>query len=115
MGKPKKTASKTYRVVISDTALLNIDEITGYIAFIKREPLNAIKVGDATMETIERIGQNPLAFRECDELPTKSKVYRRAVCHSWLIIYKITGLEIKILSVVHGSRRPLVIKKLRQV
>ena len=79
MGRQKKTASAAYQVRISDNALKNFDEVTGYIAFINHEPFNAIKVGDAIINTIERIGQSPYAFRECEELATKSKMYRRAV------------------------------------
>ena len=30
----------------------SIDEITGYIAFINQQPLNAIKVGDALFAAI---------------------------------------------------------------
>jgi plasmid stabilization system protein ParE len=112
MGKQKKTAPEAYQVRISDTALKNIDEITGFIAFINHEPLNAIKVGDKIFDTIGRIAQNPHAFRECEELSTKSKMYRRAICLSWLIIYKVTAKDITILGVIHGSRSPSGIKKL---
>jgi plasmid stabilization system protein ParE len=47
MGHQKKTAATTYEVRISTNALQNIDEITGYIAFVNQQPLNAVKVGDA--------------------------------------------------------------------
>lgn len=115
MGKQKKTIAKTYQVRISDNALKNIDEITGYIAFIKHEPVSAIKVGDAIINAIERIELNPYAFRECKELPTKSKMYRRAVCMSWLIIYKIIDVEVVILGIIHRSRNPSDAKKLRKI
>jgi hypothetical protein len=46
MGRKKEAAPKAYQVRISTNALQNIDEITGYIAFINHQPLNAIKVGD---------------------------------------------------------------------
>jgi len=115
MGKQKKATSKTYEVRISANALQNIDEITGYIAFIAHQPVNAIKVGDAILGTIHRIEKTPLAFRECEHLITKSKIYRRAVCLSWLIIYKIIGYEITILGIIHISRKPAAIKKLKKV
>jgi hypothetical protein len=40
-------------------------------------------------DVIDRIVVNPLAFRECEELRTKAKIYRRALCSSWQIIYRI--------------------------
>lgn len=83
MGRQKKATAKVYQINVSENALRNIDEITGYIAFIKHQPVNAIKVGDAIFNTIDRIGLNPFAFKECEELPTKSKIYRKAICKSW--------------------------------
>lgn len=61
MATEKKTASKTYQIKVSANALQNIDEITGFIAFINHQPSNAIKVGDAIFKTIQRIVVNPFA------------------------------------------------------
>lgn len=47
MAKEKKAIDASREVRISENALQNIDEITGYIAFVKQEPLSAAKVGDA--------------------------------------------------------------------
>lgn len=66
MGNTKEKAPKTYSLRVTGNALQNIDDITGYIAYIKHQPLNAIRVGDKIFETINRIEQNPLAFRECE-------------------------------------------------
>ena len=115
MGNTKEKTPKTYSLRITDNALQNIDDITGYIAYIKHQPLNAIGVGDKIFRTIDRIERNPLAFRECEEIPTKTKIYRKAVCMSWLIIYKIQAREIVVLGIIHGSRRPSRIRSLRKV
>jgi plasmid stabilization system protein ParE len=100
---------------VTINALKNFDEITGYIGIIRHQPLNAIKVGDKIMAAIDRIAANPTAFRECEVLPTRSKIYRRAVCLSWQIIYKIGDVEIVILGILHTSRKPTSVKKLRKV
>jgi plasmid stabilization system protein ParE len=115
MGSKKKRATAIYRVRISENALKNIDEITNYIAFVSKEPAAAIKVGDAIFDTLYRIEQRPFAFRACEELATKSKMYRRAICLSWLIIYRISVFEIVILGVIHSSRKPTAIKPLRRI
>ena len=115
MGNTKGKASKAYSLRISEGALQNIDDITGYIAYIKHQPLNAIRVGDKIFEKIARIERNPHAFKECEEIPTKTKIYRKAVCMSWNIIYKIKASEIVILGVLHSSRRDSKIKSLRIV
>jgi plasmid stabilization system protein ParE len=115
MGCAKEETPKKYSLRITENALRNIDEITGYIAFLKHEPLNAIRVGDKIFETIERIKRNPLAFRACEEIPTKTKMYRKAVCMSWLIIFKVKASEITVLGIIHCSRKPSRIKKFRKI
>jgi plasmid stabilization system protein ParE len=115
MGNKKKTIAKTYKVKISLNALQHLDEITGYIAFIRQQPLNALKVGDAFFEITERIALNPFAFRECEEIPTKNRIYRRAICYSWSIIYRVKDDEVLILGLIHHSRRPAKIRKLRKI
>ena len=115
MGRQKKQAATAYEVGISTNALQNIDEITGYIAFVNQQPLNAIKVGDALFKVIDRISRNPFAFRECEELSTRTKMYRRALCYSWRIIYRIKNNKVLVLGIIHSSRHPSVIKPLRKV
>ena len=53
MGNTKEKAPKTYSLSIAKSALQNIDDITGYIAYIKHQSLNAIRVGDKIFETID--------------------------------------------------------------
>ena len=113
MDKQKNATSKAYKVSFSTNSIRNIDEITGYIAFINQQPLNAIHVGDAIFETIHRIEQHPYSFKECDALKTKSKRYRQAVCKSWIIIYKIANNNILILGIIHSSRKPSNLKKMK--
>jgi plasmid stabilization system protein ParE len=115
MGNSKEEAPKSYSLRVSENALQNITDITSYIAYIKHKPLNAIRVGDKIFETIDRIEKNPFAFRECEEIPTKTRMYRKAVCMTWLIIYKTKATEIVVLGIIHGSRRASRIRKLRQI
>ena len=115
MGSTKEKTPNIYSIRISDCAQQDFDEIIDYIAYIKHQPLNAIHVGDKIFETIDHIEKNPLTFRECEEIPTKNKIYRKAVCMSWLIIYKIRITEIVILGIIHGSRRTSRIRSLRKV
>ncbi len=115
MGRSKKDTQKVYSLRITEYALQNLSEITGYIAFINHEPLNAIRVGDEIFKTIDRIHFNPTYFPECQDIPTTNKIYRKAICLTWLIIYKIKPLEIVILGIIHQHRRPSNIKKIRRL
>ena len=115
MDRAKEKAEKVYSIKVTVQALNSIDQITGYIAYDMHEPLNAIRVGDQIFDTINRIKRNPFAFRECEEIPTQNKIYRKAVCLSWLFIYKIRSAEVVVLDIIHGSRQPLRIKSVRNV
>ncbi len=115
MGKAKKGTSQTRQVRVSNFARQKIEETIKYIAFVNQQPLNAVRVNEAIENTITRIAENPYTYKECEQLPTKAKMYRQAVCLSWLIIYKISAAEILILSVIHGARNPSKIKALRKV
>ena len=115
MGKKEEEVPKSFRLSISLPALNDLDEITDFIAYVNEQPLNAIKVGDAIFKAIDKIKQNPFVYKECETIPTKTKMYRQAVCLSWLIIYKITGSKILILGIIHGARSPKAIKKLRKI
>jgi plasmid stabilization system protein ParE len=115
MEHSEEEVEKAFRVRLSVNATQNINEITGYIAFVKQSPLNAIKVGDAIYRVIERIARQPFAFKECEELATKTKIYRGAVCLSWLVIYKVVSDQILILGIIHSARKPSVLKSLRKI
>jgi plasmid stabilization system protein ParE len=116
MGKKEKTTSQTYEVKISTKALQNIDEVTGYIAFIKHQPVNAEKVGNALFAAIEKIAVNPNGYEECQELLTKRKMYRRAVCMSWVIYFRVKRQTILLLRVIHSARLPSGLpKELRRI
>src|SRR6185312_4711170 len=108
MATKTRPTRKTYQVRLSKNALQNIDEIVGYIAFINSQPLNAIKVGDVIFSVIDRIESNPFSFKECSLIPTKTKMYRQAVCLSWYIIYKVVDSHITVLGIIHSSRKPYI-------
>lgn len=116
MGQTKKaTPAPRYEVSVSVNALQNIREITGYIAFVQQQPMNAIRVGDAIDATIQRIAQTPTAFKEVAEMPTVSRMYRRAVCLSWSIVFRIKNEEVLILGIVHTASRSSKLRVLRKV
>ncbi|TAE37417.1 MAG: type II toxin-antitoxin system RelE/ParE family toxin [Sphingobacteriales bacterium] len=110
MGNKKRAIVADDQIRLSQNAITNIDEIAGYIAFIKHQPINAIKIVEAIYKTIDCIALNPLAFKECSHIKTKNKIYRQAVCSSWHIIYKVLPTYITILGVIHTSKNPTEIK-----
>jgi hypothetical protein len=64
MASEKKGIDKKLPLRLSLNADRNIDEITGFIAFIQQQPLNAVKIGDGIFDAIEKIAANPWKFKE---------------------------------------------------
>lgn len=111
----KATPAPRYEVRVSTNALQNIREITGYIAFVQHQPMNAVRVGDAINANIQRIAKTPTAFKEVAEIPTASKMYRRAICRSWSIVFRIKDKEVLILGIIHTASRSSKLRVLRRI
>ena len=106
MGKKERVPATKYQVTLSENAIENIDELIDYIAIKNQQPLNSIRVGEAIFERILLIGITPFQFKECELIPTQSKMYRQTLCLSWYIIYKVISAQIIILGVIHKSQKP---------
>jgi len=83
--------------------------------FIRKEsPQNAAKFSSEVVKKLKKIKQNPQAFPPEPYLPTKNNLYRFAiVMKSWKIIYKVSDKLLVFLGIIHTSRHPREIKKLR--
>jgi len=115
MGKANRKDAETREIRITHIADKNISDILHYIGSVNHQPLNAEKVRKRIISTITRIELNPDAFGECPEIPTLSQMYRRAICLSWQIVYRIKPTETIILGVIHKSQKSSTIKALRSV
>ncbi|QSB27217.1 type II toxin-antitoxin system RelE/ParE family toxin [Flavobacterium sp. CLA17] len=113
MGREKAENTKQYTLDISEHYFLNLEEIVNYIAFEKHQPLNAIKVGNGINKAMAKIIHNPLLYSECENIPTKTKIYREASYKTWLIIFKIKKNHITILGVLSGKRKASSFRKIR--
>ena len=111
MGKEKKANFSSYSLVITDKYYQDLENIVDYIEFVKHQPLNAIKVGDGIQITMNKIILNPTIYSECENIPTKSKIYREAVYKTWQIVFKLKGNKITILGVINGKRKPAFFRK----
>jgi len=112
MGREKDENSKQYTIIVSENYYLNLEEIVDYITFEKHQPLNAIRIGNGINKTMNKIVHNPLIYSECENIPTKTKIYREATYKTWLIIFKIRKTRITILGVLSGKRKSSTFQKL---
>jgi plasmid stabilization system protein ParE len=111
MGKEKIGDSSSYALIVSQNYYKDLEQIVDYIEFVKFQPLNAIKVGDGIQKTMNKIILNPTIYAECENIPTKSKIYREAVYKTWQIVFKLKGHTITILGVLSGKRKPSSFRK----
>jgi plasmid stabilization system protein ParE len=115
MGDKEEGFIKKYSLVLTNRAQQDLLQISNYIGTIKQEPYNAIKVIGEINKTLEQVILNPVGYKECPELKTKSISFRQAICYHWLILFKIENNLIRILTIVSGRRLRSRIKDLRDL
>ncbi len=82
-----------------------------YIALVNEQPTNALKIAEGINRTLYKIVSNPLMYAQCENLPTKTKLYREALYKTWLIVFKIVGYEVVILGVLSCKQAPTTFKR----
>jgi plasmid stabilization system protein ParE len=56
-----------------------------------------------------------LAYPECRHLATKSCMYRNIILDSHIIIYRITGVRIEVLDIIHAASSICKIRNIRKI
>ena len=112
MGEKKTRDFESYSLIVSDKYYSDLQKIINYIEFVKLQPLNAVKVGDGIQKAMNKIIFNPTIYAECENIPTKSKIYREAVYKTWQIVFKLKGNTVTILGVFSGKRKPSRFRKI---
>jgi hypothetical protein len=51
-------------------------------------------------------------YAQCENIPTKTKIYREAGYKSWLIIFKVKSAQVTILGVLNGKQKSSDFRKL---
>ncbi|WP_310379419.1 type II toxin-antitoxin system RelE/ParE family toxin [Flavobacterium sp.] len=113
MGEKKTRDFESYSLIVSNNYYSNLQEIIDYIQFVKLQPLNAVKVGDGIQDTMNKIILNPTIYAECENIPTKSKIYREAVYKTWQIVFKLKDNNVTVLGVLSGKRKPSRYRKIK--
>jgi plasmid stabilization system protein ParE len=95
--------TKKYKIVIREFALLNLDEIYFYIAFVDYRPTVAKNVIDAIHQTIKnKIALNPLAYRRI--YIENNIVFRFTLCKNYKIIFTVLDNVIEIVAIIYSTR-----------
>ena len=113
MGIRNPENQETYSLIVNDKYFTDLKKILDYIAIKQKQPLNAIKVSIGINVAMNKIILNPTLYAECENIPSKSKIYREAGYKSWLIVFKLKGNVITILGVLSGKRKPSNFRKIK--
>lgn len=101
---------------ITENAIDNLEEILFYLEFVKYSPGSAKRIKSKLLQKIKRnILLHPFSFRECEEISTKTKIYRKALSSPYWIVYKVKPFEVVILGFIHTSQAPSKTRALRRV
>jgi plasmid stabilization system protein ParE len=63
MGKKEKATTEIRKVRVLEKAFQDIEQITDFIAIANQQPLNAVRVTGSIFAAINKIGQNPFAYK----------------------------------------------------
>jgi plasmid stabilization system protein ParE len=113
MGTKETRNLEQYSLIVSDKYYSNLQDIVDYIQFVKLQPLNAVKIGDGIQDTMNKIILNPTIYSECENIPTKAKIYREAVYKTWQIVFKLKDNNVTVLGVLSGKRKPSRYRKIK--
>lgn len=95
--------TKKYKIVIRDFALVNLEEIYFYIAYVDYRPIIAANVIDAIHHTIkDKIAIRPLAYKKMFE--NNDQTIRFALCKNYKIIFTVNDDVIEIITIIYGAR-----------
>jgi len=93
----------SHKIEWSQLALDQFDELLDYLR--QHSPAAARRVGQAILDTVERIGLFPKAHRAVPGLPP---FYREAFVENRRLLYRLVNDEhIRLISIRHVRQRPL--------
>ena len=103
---------KKQETIIQDKVYEHVDEIYSYIKTNSLQ--SAEKFKKELKQKIEEVEMQPTSYPPEMILNTKRRMYRFAIImKSWKIVFKVTQKLLIILGIIHTSRHPNEIKKLR--
>ena len=92
------------RVVISQRALDDLEEIRDYIA--KHSPRNAAKFLEKLLAEFDVIADSPESYATAPENDLVPYTLRQFVVKPYRILYRVDAGRVEILHVRHGARLP---------
>jgi plasmid stabilization system protein ParE len=103
-----------YEIRWTENAVNQLNSILNYFEEFSETLPNQIL--DEIIALADSLIEMPFRYPECKELPTKAKIYRSALYQKkYRIVYRVAYDEVVILGIIHTSRNPSEIKKLKTI
>ncbi len=101
---------KTYEIILTDSAKIDLDEIYEYIKL--KEKNSANRLMDKIENDILKLEQYPYSCLEVNVKPHK-EVYRKLVTENYIVLYKIDekNKRVMIFNIIYGKRDYLKFNK----
>lgn len=82
-----------YKVVETELAVQDLNEILEYIAFSLANPTAASAFADEVEKCYADLERMPLMYERCQDAQLRALGYRKAVIKNYLLIYKVNETE----------------------
>lgn len=104
---------KAYRLEFTPSFIQSVDAEMEY--WEQASPDKAKELLNGLVNLVDVIEKMPFSYPECEQLPTKNRIYRSALLSSrYRVIYKVKGNTVFYLSFFNTKRNPDSLKKLRK-
>ena len=78
-----------YRLVVSELAHIDLDNIVAYIAVELINPEAAAILLDKVEKCYHYLTSNPFMYERCHDVHLKKEGYRKAVINNYVLVYKV--------------------------
>ena len=78
-----------YKVMITDAADGDLDEIIGYIAAVLANPQAAASLANKIAACYEDLSRTPYMYGQCQNLRLQSLGYRRVSIQNYIMVYRV--------------------------
>jgi plasmid stabilization system protein ParE len=101
-----------YKIIVTQEAHDDIDEIIGYITNVLRNPIAAGNLLTEIEDSYKIIEQAPEAFAYCNDKRLRKNGYRKIVVKSYIIFYRVDyeASTVNVMRVIYGRRAYIDLK-----
>ncbi|MCL2648645.1 MAG: type II toxin-antitoxin system RelE/ParE family toxin [Phycisphaerales bacterium] len=97
--------SVIYRVIITDEAIGNLEEIAGYV--FQDSPRTAGAIAETILNAIDSLAEMPEQFRRAGGSRRRKSPIHAMVVYPFIVYYRVdeSPATVHILHVIHGARK----------